>query len=116
MFSPKGTYLGREEFLYPGSVRIAGRVRMFAVDLPVPEYPSLSVLPDSQQGADLILPWEHASRDRLLATKHRRFRRSKEQERFIHDILKAELQAKLSGRSERRYRSPTPSERLVRSS
>ena len=110
MFSSKGMYLGREEFLYPGAVRIAGRIRMFAVDLPVPEYPSLGLLPENLQGADLILPWEHPSRDRLLATKHKRFRRSKEQERSIHDVLKAELHAKLSGRTERRYRRPTESE------
>jgi hypothetical protein len=110
LFSSGKTYLGREEFLYPGSVRIAGRIRMFAMDLPAPEYPSLRLLPQSQQGAELILPWEHRSRDRLLATKHKRFRRSKEQERFIYDVLKSELHAKLSGRSERRYRSPTPSE------
>jgi hypothetical protein len=110
LFSSGKTYLGREEFLYPGSVRIAGRIRMFAMDLPAPEYPSLRPLPNCQQGADLILPWEHLSRDRLLATGYKRFRRSKEQERFIHDALKAELHAKLSGRSERRYRRPTSSE------
>jgi hypothetical protein len=91
LFNSGKTYLGREEFLYPGSVRIAGRIRMFAMDLPAPEYPSLRLLPQSQQGAELILPWEHPSRDRLLATKYRRFRRSKEQERFIQDVLKAEL-------------------------
>jgi hypothetical protein len=110
LFSSGKTYLGREEFLYPGSVRIAGRIRMFAMDLPAPEYPSLRSLPHCQQGADLILPWEHRSRDKLLATGYKRFRRSKEQERFIHDALKAELHAKLSGRSERRYRRPTSSE------
>jgi hypothetical protein len=46
----------------------------------------------------------------LLATKHRRFKRPKEQEQVIRDVLKAELQAKLSGRSERRYRGATSSE------
>jgi len=110
LFSSGRTYLGREEFLYPGSVRIAGRIRMFAMNLPLPEFASLHVLPPSQQYADLILPWEHRSRDRLLATKHRRFRRSKEQEQVVRDVLKAELRAKLSERSERRYRSPTSSE------
>jgi hypothetical protein len=110
LFTSARTYLGREEFLYPGSARIAGRIRMFAMSLPVPDYPSLHVLPRSERHADLILPWEQPSRDRLLATKHRRFRRSKEQEQLIQDVLKAELGAKLSGRSERRYRSPTPSE------
>jgi hypothetical protein len=110
LFSSGRTYLGREEFLYPGSVRIAGRIRMFAIQLPVPELPFLRILPASQQHADLTLPWEHRSRDRLLATKHRRFRRPKEQEQVIRDVLKTELQAKLSGRSERRYRGPTSSE------
>jgi hypothetical protein len=109
-FSTGRAFWGREELPYPGAVRIAGRIRMFAMDLPAPEYPSLHLLPESQQNADLILPWEHRSRDRLLATKHRRFKRSKEQEQFIHDVLTMELHAKLSGRSERRYRSPTSSE------
>lgn len=110
LFSSGRTYLGREAFLYPGSVRIAGRIRMFAMDLPLPELPSLRMLPPSQQPADLILPWEHRSRDRLLATNHKRFRRSKQQKQFIREILRAELNAKLSGRSERRYRSSTSSE------
>jgi hypothetical protein len=110
LFTSGKTYLGREEFLYPGSVRIAGRIRMFAVSLPVPDSPPLQDLPRSERYADLILPWEQPSRDRLLATKHRRFRRSKEQEQLIQDVLKAELGAKLSRRSERRYRSPTLSE------
>jgi hypothetical protein len=98
LFSSGRSYLGREEFLYPGSVRIAGRVRIFAMNLPTPEHPSLHALPQSEQSAELILPWEHRSRDRLFATKHRRFRRSKEQEQFIHDVLKAELHSKLSAR------------------
>jgi hypothetical protein len=38
-------YSGPQEFSYPQTVRIAGRVRMFAVGLPVPEYPSLRSLP-----------------------------------------------------------------------
>jgi hypothetical protein len=57
-----GRYLGREEFLYPGSVRIAGRVRMFAMYLPLPDFPSLHVLPHRQPFADLVLPWEHLIR------------------------------------------------------
>jgi hypothetical protein len=93
-----GRYLGREEFLYPGSVRIAGRVRMFAMNLPLPDFPSLHVLPHRHPFADLVLPWEHLTRDRLLTTKHKRFRRSKQQEEFIRDILRDELHSKLSGR------------------
>ena len=113
LFSTGKIYLGREEFAYPGSVRIAGRVRMFALGLPLPEYPAPVPLPSSRRGADLILPWEHRTRDRLLLTKHRRFKRSKEGELAIHEFLNDRLHAKLSGRSERRYRRPTSSETHV---
>jgi hypothetical protein len=109
LFSSERTYLGREEFAYPGSVRIVGRIRMFAVTLPIPEYSSQWSLPPCRPCADLILPWEHGTRDGLLATEHKRFRRSKEEELFVQDLLKMELNAKLSGRSERRYRRPTSS-------
>jgi hypothetical protein len=109
LFSSGKTYLGREEFIYPREVRIAGRIRMFAVSLPIPECPSLWSLPPCRPCADLILPWEHDTRDRLLATEHIRFKRNKEQELFVRDILRKELNAKLSDRSERRYRRPSPS-------
>jgi hypothetical protein len=103
-------YRGPEEFLYPGAVRIAGRIRMFAMGLPIPEYPSLQFLPDCRPCADLILPWEHATRDRLLATKRKRFQRPLEEHQSIRDFLKGKLNAKLSERSERRYRSATTSD------
>lgn len=109
-FSTGRAYLGREEFTYPGSVRIAGRIRMFALRLPLPEYPDPVSVPRGLRGGDLILPWEHRSRDRLLLTKYRRFKRSKEEELIIHEVLKDQLHARLSGRSERRYRRPTSSE------
>jgi hypothetical protein len=108
LFSTGKTYLGREDFAYPGSVRIVGRIRMFAMSLPAPEYTApIYRLPG---GADLILPWEHRTRDRLFLTKHRRFRRSKAGEAFVHEFLNERLQVRLSGRSERRYRRPTPSD------
>src|SRR5580692_8480588 len=49
LFSSNRTYLGREEFVYPGAVRIAGRIRMFATVLPVPAYSKLGPLPQSSQ-------------------------------------------------------------------
>ncbi|WP_263337496.1 hypothetical protein [Acidicapsa dinghuensis] len=110
LFSTERAYFAREEFAYPGAVRIAGRVRMFAINLPVPDHPSLRPLPHAARGADLILPWEHVTRDSLLATKRRRFKRSKEEKEFIQQFLRTELQAKLSERSERRYRSDTSSD------
>jgi hypothetical protein len=103
-------YRGREDFAYPGSVRIAGRIRMFAMSLPMPEYSNLHSLPESLQLAALILPWEHASRDQLLATKRKRFKRTKEEKLFVSEFLSQELHATLSGRSERRYRSATSSD------
>jgi hypothetical protein len=115
LFGTGRTYLGREEFAYPGSVRITGRIRMFAVDLPLPEYPVPVSLPHSGRSAELILPWEHRTRDQLLLTKHRRFKRSEEEDLFVHDFLQDLLGAKLSGRSERRYRRPTSSEPHVNS-
>lgn len=67
------TYAGPQEFPYPASVRIAGRIFMFSVRTQVPEYSQLP--PARYKGAaDLVLPWEHRTRDRLFATKHRRFR------------------------------------------
>lgn len=110
LFSTGRTYLGREDFAYPGSVRIAGRIRMFALRLPLPDYPFRHSLPTTAPAADLILPWEHRTRDSLLRTKHRRFKRTEEEERFAQEFLRDLLHAKLSGRTERRYRRPTPSE------
>jgi hypothetical protein len=110
LFSSSNVYLGREEFAYPGAVRIAGRVRMFAMGLPIPEYPFLRRLPECQTSAELILPWEHRTRAGLLATKHKRFKRSKDEEGLIRNFLKEELNAKLSERTERRYRGHTASE------
>lgn len=110
LFSTGKSYLGRESFAYPGSVRIVGRIRMFAMSLPAPEYTRPAFLSQGGQDADLILPWEHRTRDRLLLTKHRRFRRSKAEETFVQELLNERLQARLSGRSERRYRGPTPSD------
>ena len=110
LFSAKRKYIGRQEFAYPGGVRIAGRVRIFAMSLPVPEYPLLHELPHNDRPADLILPWEHRSRDRLFATKHRRFRMPKEEQFSIQEFLRSQLDTRLSARSERRYRTPTSSE------
>lgn len=110
LFSTRRMYLGREEFAYPGSVRLAGRIRMFALSLPLPEYPVPLSLPSGTRGADLILPWEHGTRDRLFLTKHRRFKKSIEEEVSAQEFLSERLHAKLSGRSERRYRRPTSSD------
>ena len=102
-------YIGPQEFSYPERVRIAGRIRMFALGLPVPDYPLLSSLPSSQHGAPLILPWEHHSMDRLFRAKHHRFRRSKQELLRIREVMEAVFHTKLSSRTERRYRGSTSS-------
>jgi len=102
-------YSGPQEFPYPTLVRIAGRIRMFAVPLPLPEYPQLSFT-RYEGNAELVLPWEHRTRDRLLATKRRRFRRPLDEEQYVQEFLRAKLHSKFSERTWRRYRSPGPSE------
>lgn len=114
-FSSGRRYFGREAFTYPGSVRIAGRIRMFAMRLPCPEYPVTVPLTAHLRGGDLLLPWEHRTRDHLLLTKHRRFIRTEEEELRVQEFLKELLHSNLSGRSQRRYRRPTSSEPHVNS-
>jgi hypothetical protein len=110
LLNTERAYFGPQEFSYPGEVRIAGRIRVFAMTLPLPEYSRLQSFPVCRTCADLILPWEHRSRSNLFAAKHRRFRRSREEEERVRDILRAALDANPSGRTERRYRSATRSE------
>ncbi len=109
LLSLERTYSGSQEFAYPKSVRIAGRIRMFAVGLPLPEYSQLS-LTRYDGSAELVLPWEHRTRDRLLATGHRRFHRSKDEERSVRNFLQTRLHSEFSERTWRRYRSPGSSE------
>jgi hypothetical protein len=103
-------YTGPQEFTYPGGTRIAGRVRMFALSLPLPDYPDLGPLPSSAQSAPLILPWEHASRDLLFSAKHRRFGRLKEERAEVQAVLQAVFAEGLTARTERRYRRPSDSQ------
>ena len=109
LLSSSRKYLGAQEFAYPASVRIAGRIRMFALGLPLPEYPLRGSLPPSQHSAPLVLPWEHASLDHLFRAEHRRFRRSRPELSQIREALEGVFRTRLSGRTERRYRRPTSS-------
>jgi hypothetical protein len=103
------SYTGPQEFAYPKDVRIAGRIRMFALGLPAPDHRLLHTLPISEHGAPLVLPWEHSSMDRLFTTKHQRFRRSRQDIPHIQETMESIFHTKLSGRTERRYRRPTSS-------
>ena len=104
------SYTGPQEFSYPGGVRIAGKVRMFSLTLPAPDYPLLRSLPNAPSNGPLILPWEHASMDRLFLAKYQRFHRPKQELPRVRETLEAVFRSRLSGRTERRYRSPTASQ------
>jgi hypothetical protein len=110
LLTSERAYRGPQEFRYPSAVRIAGRVRMFTLALPLPEYRLLQSFPLCTGCARLVLPWEHHSRSELLAAKHKRFHRSKNEERMIREQLRAVLGTEPSGRTERRYRKETASE------
>ena len=104
------TYLGAQNFDYPGSVRIAGRVQMFALKLPLPDYPSRYALSPCRGCADLILPTEQLTRNILFATERKRFKRTKQEEQFLREALGTVFGSIPSPRTERRYRAFTPSE------
>jgi hypothetical protein len=104
------SYTGPQTFSYPGGVRIAGKVRTFALSLPAPEYPSLQSLPSLASHGPLILPWEHSSMDKLFSAKYRRFQQSRQDLPRLREALEAVFHRRLSDRTERRYRSPTGSQ------
>jgi hypothetical protein len=106
---PDRSYSGPLEFAYPGGVRIVGRIRMFAVGLPIPSTPSTQNLPQADQSAPLVLPWEQRSLASLLRTEDRRFRRPSAERQQVRGILEGLFRAKVSSRTERRYRQATTS-------
>lgn len=103
------SYHGPEVFSYPSSVRIAGRVRLFALSLPLVTPPMLRSLSRYDGNAALILPNEQPTRDRLFSTKYKRFVRSEEEKQAINRLLQATLHSNVSERTKRRYRSQTES-------
>jgi hypothetical protein len=102
-------YRGIEEFSYPGIVRIAGRVRVTAMNLPLREHTVTRSLSRYDGNADLILPNEQIARSQLLAMKHRRFIRAEEESRRVQEVLQTALNFKMSERTKRRYRIETTS-------
>ncbi len=110
LLNSERTYLGPENFDYPKAVRIAGRIRAFALKLPLSQYSSRYSLPFCGNCADLILPMEQPTRNALFATKHKRFKRTKDEEQLVREAFRAALGSSPSKRTERRYREFTPSE------
>jgi hypothetical protein len=110
LLNSERTYLGPENFDYPKAVRITGRIRAFALKLPLSQYSSRYSLPFCANCADLILPMEQPTRNALFATKHKRFKRTKDEEQLVREAFRAALGSSPSARTERRYREFTPSD------
>ena len=104
------SYYGPQEFSYPTSVRIVGRIAAFTLGLPMQEQPVLSSVSQYDGSAGLILPWENTTRHSLFATEQRRFVRSPEEKQYVEELLQTRLRSKLSDRTRRRYRHETDSE------
>ncbi len=110
LLTSERSYRKSEDFAYPLAVRIVGRVRVFALTLPLPESPVRQSLPEYAGSGRLVLPWEQSTRQGLLATEYRRFVRSPEERDRIHSLIERELGSQLSERTKRRYRSDSNSE------
>jgi hypothetical protein len=104
------SYYGPQEYSYPTSARIVGRVAAFTLALPLQEYPLLGSVAQYDGNAGLILPWENTARHRLFATKQKRFVRSPEETQNVKELLQSRLRLTLSDRTRRRYRRETASE------
>lgn len=102
-------YTGPYDFPCPGEVRIIGRVHMFALELPLPEYPSPQTLPFSRRSAPLMMPWEYRSLPEFLAAKSRRFQRPREEFEQVIRVLNAAFGKEISGKTLRRYLTKTDS-------
>jgi hypothetical protein len=96
-------YDGPFEFLYPGEVRIVGRVASFGVSLPLAE-PSLSLPRRTNKPAPLILPWEHSSLRNLISAERQRFGIGDAHLARANEILESRLGAFLSVRTARRHK------------
>jgi hypothetical protein len=91
-----------QEFLYPGQVRIVGRVISFATRLPIPES-QLIIHRKSQSKAPLVFPCEHLSLSALLSVEKRRFGFTEAHFNDIGGVLEEQLGVRVSARTSRRY-------------
>ncbi len=102
LIAPARSYTGPQEFLYPGDVRIAGRVGSFGARLPVP-----AVADDCSsrrhKAAPLILPWEQPSFADLVASEHLRFGITETMLNRANEILEDRIGTGISARTIRRY-------------
>jgi hypothetical protein len=95
-------YTGLREFLYPGQIRIVGRVTSFGVHLPLVK-PTFALSRRAYKPAPLILPWEHTSLRNLISAERQRFGITEAQLARASAILESRLGAGVSARTLRRY-------------
>jgi hypothetical protein len=106
LITQESNYAGPYDFLYPQQVRIVGRVRMFALRLPLtPKNLYSPYRPDN--GAPLILPSEQRSLHELFAAKGKRFSIAEKSQTVARGILEAALHTNISWRTVRRYQHKT---------
>lgn len=92
-----------QEFVYPGQVRIVGRVVSFATRLPVP-MPEPIFPRRAQVDTPLIFPWEHTSFSALLQAEEQRFGITDAHLHSTRNVLEEQLGIRLSSRTVRRYK------------
>lgn len=90
------------EFIFPGEVRIVGRVLWFATKLPIPK-PSPLISRMSNARPPLIFPWEHRSFSDLLTAERKRFGITDKNVSQIGDLLEQYLGVRMSTRTLLRY-------------
>jgi hypothetical protein len=91
-----------QDFVYPGEVRIVGRVTSFAVRLPIPK-PEPIIAHAGRSDTPLVLPWEHRSFASLLSDERQRFGITEAHLTNLRPALAEQLGVALSSRTLRRH-------------
>lgn len=104
-----GGFRGVSDFVYPGAIRILGKLRMFATELPLQSTGAGNAISISPKGAGLILPWEHRALHELFGSEGLRIERSVSDWEARQAVLEEALHITISARTFRRYRQKTPS-------
>lgn len=110
LLSPPRQYSRPQTFAYPAAVRIMGKIRFFALELPLHDARAGQTPTPQNQSASLVFPWEHDSMASLFATERRRFRRGQQDRLHAQQVLSSALLSSLTARTERRYRHRTQSQ------
>lgn len=102
LIAPGRSYAGPREFLYPGDVRIVGRVGSFGVRLPIPGVDD-DCSSRRHRAAPLLLPWEQPSLADLVGCEHLRFGMTEAMLKRANEILEDRVGTGISARTIRRY-------------